>query len=108
MGVIAGAMAFNYDEIVQLRVAVSEVFDLAMRGLTGRKPIPDVIELDVSFLAGQGRLEIEIAPATQGQRGINFSDHEESQVLLNSLMDRAEPCLDNTGVRMIKYKAAQG
>ena len=109
VGVIAGAMNFNYDEIVQLRVAVSEVFDLAILQLTGQQQpdVPDVRELDVSFLAGDGRLEIEIAPATQGEHGIDISDYEESQALLDSLLDRTEPCLGNTGVRLIKYRAAQ-
>ena len=108
VGVIAGAMNFNYDQIVQLRVAVSEVFDLAISGLTGQMSIPDVTELDVSFSAGQGRLEIEMVPDTQGGRGINLPDHEESQALLDSLVDQAEPCLDNIGVRMIKYRTSNG
>ena len=108
VGVIAGAMTFNYDEIMQLRVAVSEVFDLAMMQLTGQKSTPDVNELNVRFLAGRGRLEIEMAPATQGDHSIDMSDREESQALLDNLLDRAEPCLNNTGVRMIKYTVAQG
>ena len=107
VGVIAGAMNFNYDEIVQLRVAVSEVFELAMSQLTGQKSIPDVKELDVSFLAGLERLEIEMAPSTQVEHGIDITGQEESRALLDSLLDRAEPCQDNTGLRLIKYSAAQ-
>ncbi len=34
IGVIAGNMSFNYDEVIQLRVAASEVFSLAMEWIS--------------------------------------------------------------------------
>ena len=34
VGVIVGTMFFNYDEIIQIRVAAAEAFELAIRQIT--------------------------------------------------------------------------
>lgn len=44
-GVVAGVVGFNYDEIMQLRVAVSEVFDLALKHITLGRWASEVNEL---------------------------------------------------------------
>lgn len=44
-GVVAGVVGFNYDEIMQLRVAVSEVFDLALKHVTPGSEVSEVNEL---------------------------------------------------------------
>ena len=51
VGVLAGEMSFNYDEIIQLRVAISEAFSMAVRWYTEAGPIPASTELAVRELA---------------------------------------------------------
>ena len=87
VGVVAGVMNFNYDEIMHIRVAVSEVFDQAIEGGAGRESSGSS-GLDVRFAPHADRLEIMFA-APPGSAGTLESDaKEESQALLRSLVDK--------------------
>ena len=49
VGVIAGTISFNYDEIMQLRAAVSEVFDLGVKSVSGKEGNSEHDELSIRF-----------------------------------------------------------
>lgn len=106
-GVIAGMMAFNYDEIMQLRVAISEVFDMATNQYLRQSSSLNGVELAVSFVPQPGGLEILIAPP-QGLDADpdNWMD-DESQALLTSLLDVVEIGSETGTIRMVKLKSAE-
>ena len=105
-GVIAGVINFNYDEIMQIRVAVSEVFEQAVRCVTQERPNQEVIELGVKFLVQQDGLELLITiPAIGGDHISHWVD-EEGQAVISSLMDKVELSSDDGTVRMTKYRSA--
>lgn len=84
VGVIAGIMLFNYDEILQLRVAVSEAFNLAIRW--ANKEGDD--EVLMRFVVKTNEIEILIT----GRRGfigkIDAEQEVESFATLKALMDQ--------------------
>ena len=111
IGVIAGAMSFNYDQIVQLRVAVSEAFDLAIKYVTR---VSEVNALAVRFTVEPDKLEILIPPPESyvghGDSQGESEEEKESKVLLESLMDELEFGAGDPGkpiVRMVKYQSAR-
>ena len=116
VGVLAGEMSFNYDEIIQLRVAISEAFSMAVRWYTEAGPIPAstelaVRELAVRFIVEPDRLEILIPNPGDPQTPSPLEDDIESQALLESLMDEVEFGGRESGkalVRMAKHKSASG
>ena len=109
IGVIAGALSFNYDEIIQLRVAVLEAYDLALQYLSQQEGSPEGSELSVRFTAGADRIEILI-PASGGHMGQLDADEErEAKVLLASLVDELEVAAGPDGapiIRMVKYRSS--
>lgn len=107
VGVIAGTMEFNYDEITQLRVAVSEVFDLAIRHSTGREEDAEIGDLSVRFVTERNRLEILIEAPANYSGELDTKEDEESVALLRSLMDTVEFGNERMAVGMAKYKAVQ-
>jgi serine/threonine-protein kinase RsbW len=111
MGVIAGDMSFNYDEIVQLRVAVSEAFELAVRA-AGEIITPVVItEVEVRFIIAPDRLEVNIPYPREGVDQITNEANEESLALLNSLVDEVELTGGTAGkplIRLLKYRPNDG
>jgi serine/threonine-protein kinase RsbW len=106
MGVIAGEMSFNYDEIVQLRVAVSEAFELAVRA-AGEIIAPVAItEVEVRFIIALDRLEVNILYLREGVARITSEASEESLALLKSLVDEVELTGGTAGkplIRLLKY-----
>ncbi len=90
IGVIAGNMSFNYDEIIQLRVAVSEVFNLAMEWVSNDAATSDNRELALQFVVEMDRLEILVP--NQISYAVSMAGEEmiESRALLESLMDEVE------------------
>ena len=109
LGVIAGRMSFNYDEIVQLRTAASEAFDMAIRYTAQSGLLPGLTELTVRFVVGSNRLELLIPPPA----GYTYTGHlvteqdRESQALLESLVDELEFGVAEAGgpmVQIVKYK----
>ena len=104
-GVIAGVINYNYDEIMQIRVAVSEVFDQALRFVSQDKPDQEVLELRVKFMVEEQHMGLVITtPVDSGDRASRWLD-EEGQAVIGSLMDKVELGPDNGTVRMIKYRS---
>ena len=109
MGVVAGSLSFRYDEIMQLRVAVAEVFDLAMDHVTRRGRSVEENGLEVRFAMEPDRIEILITGPKDYTASLDSEEGKESQALLKSLTDRVEFGIDvagKSGVRMVKYKSA--
>lgn len=104
-GVVAGVLSFNYDEIMQLRVAVSEIFDLAIKHLTRTSAAG---ELDVRFSIHPDKIEVLIM-GPKGYTGhLNREEGKESMALLQSLMDEVEFGAEVAGrtlIRIVKYKS---
>ncbi len=109
IGVIAGGMSFNYDEIIQLRVAVSEAFNLAIRRVVPEEQTGTAPNLIVRFTVESERLEILI-PSPHGYLVPRAAEEEiESQALLESLMDDVQlggGSADEPVISMAKYKTA--
>jgi len=86
VGVLAGIMSFDYDEIIQLRVAVSDAFSLAARTAGHDSAVAGQDEISMQFLVAADKIEILI----QNRPFIRRIDTElemESCAFLESLMD---------------------
>ena len=107
-GVIAGGLSFRYDEIVQLRTAAAEVFELSVRYASHRSRIPASDSLSIRFTITPDRLEILI-PTLEDARGIiNSQEQAESEALLGSLMDEVDlhaGTPDRPSIRLTKYRS---
>ncbi len=87
VGVLAGIALFNYDEIIQIRVAVSEAFGLATCWTKQEGAPTNSDEVLMRFIVAANRLEILV---TKGPGSIGQIDTErevESCCLIESLMD---------------------
>lgn len=107
-GVIAGEMSFNYDEVMQLRVAVSEVFDIAIGIVAQRNGASEDGELVARFVAGSDQLEILITAPVDYTSYLHTQEGYESLGLLESLADKVEFEAfdsDKTLVRLAKRRA---
>jgi anti-sigma regulatory factor (Ser/Thr protein kinase) len=104
VGVIAGGMEFTYDEVLQLRVAVSEVFDLAAGASATGSNNNGARELDVRFVPGPDRLQVEVRALAPD--GVALDPDEESRALLASLMDSVEFGRDGATVHLTKNRPA--
>ena len=110
-GVIAGTISMNYDEVMQLRVATSAVFESAIKHLLHGEPAPEVTDLAVSFAVHPDRIEIVMTDQAVYAGGPDSEDHRESLDLLRSLVDEVEFGIEADGktfVRMVKTKSAEG
>ena len=104
-GVIAGTLDFNYDEVMHLRVALSEVFEMATHveeHETGANP-RDIV---ISFEPRTDGLEVRVAAPMGLARDIVGEQGDESRALLDSLMDSVEYDTDGA-VRMVKHRSAE-
>ena len=102
-GVLAGVSSLEYDQIMHLRLAVSEVFEFVRRRALLAGDHADGIDLGCSFVIGSDELEILITPS--GDVSIEYSgpEDEESLALLNSLMNVVEIDTEKSMVRLVKY-----
>ncbi len=108
-GVIAGTISFTYDQIMQLRVVISEVFDLAINYVEGKHPSADVHNLAVRFATDPDKIEILITGPKNYTDLLDREEGKESQALLRGLMDEVEFGAEEAGesvIRMVKYKSA--
>jgi anti-sigma regulatory factor (Ser/Thr protein kinase) len=100
-GVVAGALSFSYDEIIALRVAVSEAFGLALRHTRGGGPNGGSEGIKVSFVIAVGHLEVVIAaPGVKFAEGENAEDVE-SRAVLESLVNSVTIGDGRSGERVI-------
>ncbi len=110
-GVVAGVISFNYDEIMQLRMAISEVFDLAIKHVKPGGGILQVNELAVRFSVHPDKLEIVTMGPKDYTSYLNTGEGRESLALLRSLMDEVEfggEVAGKTLVCMVKYRLSMG
>jgi len=108
VGVLAGTLNFDYDEIMQLRVAVSEVFELAVKQFARQGLSSELGVLDVRFVNRPDGLEILLAAPTDYLGEPKTGEGEESQALLESLMHEVEFGPEAGLVRMVKYRSTPG
>lgn len=111
IGVIAGGLSFNYDEIIQLRVAVSEAFEVMLRRVQRSGPEALPSEVTIRFKTDADSVEVLI-PGWPSIPGYAATEEDaESHALLESLMD--EIMLDGGSngepvVRMLKRREVRG
>ena len=109
VGVISGGMSFNYDEIIQLRVAVSEAVQMATQWATQEDIEAAGAQLVVRFTVNPDGLEILVTGPEGLARAITVEPDEEGLALLQSLVDEVEFGSGAAGqplVRMVKYRTA--
>ena len=109
VGVLAGIKSFNYDEIIQLRVAITEAFDLATRKAKqeGAPAISD--EVSIRFVVAANRIEILVSNRPSFIAPVDVEREAESCAVLESLMDevRFGSGADNEPlISMTKYTTA--
>ena len=106
-GVVAGGMSFNYDEVIQVRTAVAEAFELTVRRTAQGAQIPPGLELTIRFNISPETLEVFL-PTQLDVKGQPISPEEvESRALLESLVDKLELDVDANGansIRLVKYR----
>ena len=107
VGVISGGMSFNYDEIIQLRVAVSEAVQLATQWATREDSEATGTQLVVRFTVKPDRLVI-LLTVPEGLAGATTVEpDEEGLALLQSLVDEVEFGSGDPGqllIRMVKNR----
>ena len=109
IGVISGGMSFNYDEIIQLRVAVSEAVQMATQLATQEEIEATGAQLVVLFTVNPDRLAILLTVPEELARPITAEPDEEGLALLQSLVDEVEISGGAAGellIRMVKYRPA--
>lgn len=110
VGVIAGAVSFSYHAIMYMRVAVSEVFDRAIKIVKQEGWASDVQDLAVRFEVQPGKIEVLITCPTDYMSHLGREEAKESQALLESLMDEVKIDVEGDGktvVLMVKYQSAK-
>ena len=110
VGVIAGAVSFSYHDIMYLRVAVSEVFDRAIKNVKQEGWASDVQDLAVRFEVQPGKIEVLITCPTDTMSHLGREEAKESQALLESLMDEVKIDVEADGksvIRMVKLPSAE-
>ena len=109
VGVISGGMSFNYDEIIQLRVAVSEAVQMAMQWTNQEEIEATGAQLIVRFMVNPDRLAILLTVPEGLGRPITADPDEEGLALLQSLVDEVEFGGGGAGeplIRMVKNRPA--
>ena len=109
-GVLAGSVSFNYDEIMEIRAAISEVFELVVKRAMERQEATPLDKVTFTFTVQADYIEIIIEP-TVGSSSIMVSEAEEqeSRAFLESLMNEVEFATGADGapvIRMVKRKSA--
>ena len=108
-GVLAGGLSFNYDEVIQLRTAVAEAFELMFRRTLQGTSVATPLEITVRFTITSHILEVFFPtnPDVTGQQ--SFQGEVESKALLESLVDEVELDGEAGGapsIRLVKYRPA--
>ena len=103
VGVVAGVMSFTYDEIVQIRVAVSEAFELAARRAQEADPSESDRTVEARIIVGPTELEVLVTPGP-----LESTDQIESRAVIETLVDRVEFGVEAAGkraIRLVKRKS---
>ena len=90
VGVLAGGMSFTYNEIIQLRVAVIEAYQLAIRLVDAEGDLGGGLQLTVQFNLGGDLLEIIMPNPGSALAAVGVGEELESQAVMESLMDEVE------------------
>ena len=109
VGVIAGGLSMTFDEVMQLRVAPSEAFELAMRRHTNEAPAGD--ELTVQFVVRSGSLEMVVSGPDGYAAHLDREEGRESRALLESLVDEVDSSGEEDGgrvLRLVKHSTRAG
>ena len=109
VGVISGGMSFNYDEIIQLRVAVSEAVQMAAQWATPEDVEATGAQLVMRFTVEPDRLALLLTVPEGLVRPAAAEPDDEGLALLGSLVDEVEVGVATEGglsIRMVKYKPA--
>ena len=101
-GVVGGISLLEYDQIMHLRLAVSEVFEFVRRR-SRASACAIGTDLGCSFVIGPDKLEILITPPKDVSIEHRSPEDEESLGLLHSLMNLVEIDAEKGVVRMVKY-----
>ncbi len=103
VGVIAGTLDFTYEEVMQFRVALSEIFELATH-LAEHERADDPGDISFRFEPQPDGLGVRVGAAVNVVRDLVAEDQNEGRALLDSLMDSVEFDTDGT-VHMVKYRS---
>ena len=103
VGVIAGTLDFTYDEVMQFRVALSEIFELATPPAE-HESADDPGDISFRFEPQPDGLGVRVGAAVNLVRDLVAEDQDEGRALLDSLMDSVEFDTDGT-VHMVKYRS---
>lgn len=110
IGVIAGSISFNYDEIIQLRVAMSEAFEIMLRRIQSSNGDSLPSEVTIRFSTDSDSIEVLIPDWPSNADYTATEEDEESLALLESLMDEIQVNGGGEGgpvIRMVKRKEAR-
>ena len=102
MVVVAGGLDLDYDEILQLRVAISEAFEMVTRQIGSNEAIDDSSEIATVFVIRPDRLEVLVRDPGYRQGATEDSKEKESRVVHESLADAVEIGAEERGHRVIK------
>ncbi len=112
-GVIAGGMSFNYNEVVQVRIAVAEAFELTRLRTLSVNPEAEAAEVLIRFTVAPNKLEILMPSlmSSEEESGAHATSPEEleSAAFLESLLNTVElqsEAAGNPAIRLVKYRAA--
>ena len=103
-------MSFNYDEVIQLRVAASEVFNLAAEWVSQDVAASANRELALQFVVEGNKLEILVPNQISYAVSLTSDEMVESRALLESLMDEVEfggGSGDDPLIRAAKYNTVE-
>ena len=103
VGVIAGTLDFTYDEVMQFRVALSEIFELATH-LAEHEDAEGPGDISFRFEPQPDGLGVRVGAAVNVVRDLVAEHQDEGRALLDSLMDSVEFDTDGT-VHMMKYRS---
>ncbi len=105
VGVIAGTLDFTYDEVMQFRVALSEIFELATH-LAEDEGADGPGDISFRFEPQPDGLGVRVGASVNVVRDLVAEDQDEGRALLDSRMDSVEFDTDGT-VHMVKYRSVR-
>ena len=109
VGVVAGGMFYNYDEIIELQAAVSEAFEFTCRRVGNTTQSSPEVQLTVHFILEPARIEAVIFSPQDCANRSATEEEMEHVALLEILMDEVEVGSGTPGeplIRAVKLKSA--